>query len=311
MPSLDDEVASSERRKWLRDINRFEHTIDLRQYTIDGNTLSWGYYLDRSFKTQEGEFIGDKPEVQAIAAVWHGANAFFAILGDVSRQAEVACNVIAALNSVQRHDIVLDDEMWSIINNMHHGNRQRSAISFALSEMNAIKQRLEYNAGRLRGVFRGKHKVKVEGKLDRFIKEQEAMMRSFEQVAAELSMPQTPYQVRQYVLSELIDQVGIAVEHIAPMRRAIKDSPLPPEILKSIVDNEAALYRARSQLRKWRDNPSQKFGAKMKEMAIHLNATCNEMCKLKDQSYIAASKLGIQFLDRCGTVKILTPEPKL
>ncbi len=129
------------------------------------------------------------------------------------------------------------------------------------------------------------------------------MISSFREARKAFELPQTPYQLRQVVLSELLIQVELALEQIAPMRRGVKDAPIPEELRKRIIDNEAAFYRARSQIKKWRDNPSQRFGGKMKEMAILLHKSCGEMWLLKDQSFHAGLKLGLRFFSRAGFVR--------
>ncbi len=294
-----DESAAVANR-WLRDIHRYEHTIVVDESISEGNKDSWCHFLDRAFITEAGEYIGDKPEVRAIAKIWYGANQFHQITSDLKYQAEQTCNVIAALEGVRRHDVVLDDETWEIVANMQSGSREAKVLISTMREIEAVLERMKHNASRVRGVFRPAHKDKIEGRLNRAIAEQEAMLSSFRGIIGELSLPQTAYEVRQYILSQLILQVDLALEILTPLRRELKDTASPEDFRKRIFDNEATFFRARSQLKKWRDNPSQKFGAKVKEMCLLLLKTNKDTVLLKDDSFHAISKLGARFYTRCG-----------
>lgn len=298
------EQTNTNQFRWRRDLHRYEHTIAFEVDEAGGNYDSYGHFLDRTFITEAGEYIGDKADVQVAAAVWHAANDFHKFFGAFRRQAEQTCNVIAALDGVKRHDVVLDEETWAIVDNMQSGSVEQNALDFAITDLRRnVLERLKWNADRLRDVFRPALKDKVEGRLERLIAEQKAMLHSFEEIMTDLGLPQSAYQVRQYVLSQMIVYVEKALEIITPLRRELKDAAVPDGWLKRIVDNEAIFFRARAQLKKWRDNPSQKFGGKMKEMAILLVKTNNDMAELKDPSYHAISKLGARFFTRCGRAR--------
>ena len=298
-----DKNTGPERPLWLRDIHRYAHTIVAPYIEKDGNKDSWGYFLDGAFVTEAGEYIGDNTEVKALAAVWYRANQFHKILGELRRQAEKACNIIAALEGVKRHDVVLDDATWDIVNNMQLGSREQSALQSAIRDLrHIVLHHSKLNADQMRNVFRPKYKDKINGRLDRLIAQQEAMIASFVEIEKELGLPQTAYEVRQYALSQLLINVEEALEAVTPMRRETKDVELPEGFRQRIVDNEGTFFRARAQLKKWRDNPSQKFGGKMKEMALLLLKTSNNTAMLKDDSYHALSKRGARFFNRCGRV---------
>ncbi len=300
--SIDPQSIDLQPYKWLRDINRFEHTVAFSKTAASQPHDSLGLLLDRKFTTVGGDFIGDQPEVKAIVAVWYGANQFYGFLDEMKLQAEQTCNVIAALAGVARHDAVLDEETWTIVNNMQTGSFEATQLLSSIRALESVLIQNKRIAAGLGGVYRPAHKAKVEGRLNRFIAENEAMLQSFRGMLGDFALPQTAYQARQYVLSELILKVERALEYIAPMRRELQDAPLPEGFWQRIIDNEGAFYRARAQLKKWRDNPSQKFGSKMKEMAILLQNTCLDMARMKDDSYHACSKLGLRFFNRCGYV---------
>ncbi len=304
--SIDAQKQTTERvaEWWLRDIHRFEHTVALdRQDIVPGNKDSWGKFLDRNFVTESGESIGDKPEVKAMEAVWTAANKFHGVVSCLHTQGEQTCNVIAALNDVVRHDMVLDDELWQIVNNMQGGTKEADALNFTLRELETIGERLKATSKRIRGVFRSTHRATIEERLDRFIKQQEDMIASFKGCLDDFAMPQTAYQVRQYVLSQLVLQLDAVLEVVTPLRRKINDLPLPEELRQRIHANEATYLRARSQIKKWRDNPSQRLGAKVKETFMLLVKAGEDMACMKDESYHAISKLGAIFYCRTGICK--------
>lgn len=288
---------------WLRDIHRFEHTITVDRGAQPGNQDSWGMFLDGKFVTEAGEFIGDKPEVKALSNVWYAANKFHGIESSIEAQAEQTCNVIAALNDVARHDVILDDEMWGIVRNMQVCGIEVNSLRSTIRELSGAKEHLTRASERVRGVFRLSHRGKIEDRLERFIKEQAAMIEAFEGYLGDFDLPQTAYQARQYVLSQLVLQLERALEILTPLRRKIKDAPLPEDLRQRIITNEATFLRARSQVKKWRDNPSQRFGGKVKELVLLLLSAAADMATMKDESYHAISKLGAVFYCRTGVCK--------
>lgn len=288
---------------WLRDIHRFEHTIKIDRGSTPGNNDSWGKFLDRNFVTESGDFIGDKPEVKALEAVWAAANRFHAIEPSLLFQAEQTCNVIAALNDVAAHDAILDDAMWEIVTNMQSNGKEACALKLAIGELENIQARLKQNVERVRGVFRPSHSEKIEGRLARFAEEQEAMIASFKAYIGDFALPQTANDVRQYVLKQLALQLDSVLEAVTPLLDAIKDAPLPEVRWQRIISSAEAFRSARAQVEIWHDHPSRKFDGTVKRTVLQLLQASNDLASLKDESYHDLSKLGAVFFNRAGVCK--------
>lgn len=298
-----DEVPPIEAYFWLRDIHRYPHTVEFSRHQELGDSKSWGKFLDTNFITEAGEHIGDKPEVRAMAQVWSAANGFHGTIHGTKMQLEHSCNVIAAVDGVARHDTEIDDEHWSIINNMQSQGLESNVIRRLTDQMQHLLGHLSRTAEMHRGVFRQSHKDAIEGRMDRFIHEGAAMVDSFKEMRKDFALPRKPYQIRQHTLSQLVISLDDALNTITPLRKWIRTEPLPEEIRRRIFDNETVFLKARSQVKKWRDNPSQKFGSKLKDLAIEVLEATDELAKLKDESYHAISKMGACFLDRGGRCK--------
>lgn len=288
---------------WLRDIHRFEHTIKIDRGSTPGNNDSWGKFLDRKFVTESGDFIGDKQEVKDLEVVWAAANSFHAIEPSLLNQAEQTCNVIAALNDVAAHDAILDDEMWEIVTNMQSNGNEACALKLAVGELENIHARLKQNAQRVRGVFRPSHREKIEGRLARFVEEQEAMIASFKAYIGDFALPQTASDVRQYVLKQLAVQLDSVLEAVTPLLDATKDASMPEERRQRIISSAETFRSARAQVEIWHDHPRRQFDGMVKETVLQLLQASNDWASLKDESYHDLSKLGAVFFNRAGVCK--------
>lgn len=301
--SVEAQVSVAETRFWLRDIHRYEHTADFGTYENVGNADSWGLYLDKGFVTEAGEFIGDKPEVIALAAVWYRANELHNELDGVKIQLEHTCNVIASVEDVARHDTELDDNHWQIVVNMQRRGLESSVLEGTTRELEHVLEKLTQRAHKHRGVFRQSYIDSIEGRMNRFIKEGEAMLASFKESQKHFLLPKTPYQIRQFTLSQLARSLEDVLNVVTPLRQKVKNAPIDEEMRRRILDNEAVLLRARSQVKKWRDNPSQRFRGKVKTLVLKVRQVLDDLAKLKDESYHAISKLGVCFYCRTGRCK--------
>jgi hypothetical protein len=212
-----------------------------------------------------------------------------------------ATKLIKLVDQAPRHDTYLVDEKWSAtVTGIMSGDKW--ILERAQKELQLSIESIAAAYKAIYGQFRGETKVKTEDALARHLAESQRLLANFAELEVTPQGPYQPYQIRQKCLSKLLLEIGAVLDLLTPLRRGLNAEQFPDGLFTQLVEQEAALFRLRAKLSKWRDNPSQKLQAKLevcREQAIAIN---ERLSQIKALARAECKRQGIKFYTRAGEV---------
>jgi hypothetical protein len=207
-------------------------------------------------------------------------------------------NNLVLLDDAPRHDTILSDEILAKIQNANY----RDACSRTVNRLQHSISVLDEACGKLKHVFRGETKVKYYDRLARHRAEAQNLLMLFSQLPRDDS--NQPFSIRQRMLAPLYHSFTDLLDQITPLRRSVMKDPLPGELFIELKEAEAELFRLRSCIARWRDNPSQKLGNKMEDCLKRVEAVHKSLVRMKQNAQYECQLLGIQFYNRQGLARV-------
>jgi hypothetical protein len=212
-----------------------------------------------------------------------------------------ATTPIKLLDQAPRHDTHLVDEKWcGTVNGIISGDE--SVLGKAERQLRLSIEAIELARRAICGQFRGEEKVKTEEALTRHLTEAQRLLATFEELEVAPRTPYQPYQVRQKCLNRILLQIGVLLDLITPLRRKFNAEQFPDGLLTQLIEQEAALFRLRAKVSKWRDNPSQKLEAKFEVCLEQTTAISESLSQLRAAARAECRRQGIKFYNRFGAV---------
>lgn len=209
-----------------------------------------------------------------------------------------ALEQLSPLDAAPRHDAVLDQETLSNVRGL---NSERAVLNSAMSDLLRSLDALWSAERRLKSVFHGSKRVKTADRLARHRAEAEALLAAFDELIDE-PPPNQPHMIRQRSMQSLICSADIVLERVEILRSQLDEKLLSKHIDDQWQKHVAGLYRLRSALRRWRDNPSQKMTRNLTRARDQSESIANGLEALRDATMLHCQRMGIKFFNRAGPV---------
>lgn len=186
--------------------------------------------------------------------------------GELKTRTRFVAELMEILDGYPRHDSEIDETTWRRISRQPYhfpGEPLWSACEELQDALRLSRKAMEL----VQGSSYGDLKVKTEDRLERHIHESERMLADLTQLCWQQSCPRKPYQIRQGSLSALLRTISLTGDSLASLRKKLKGSRLNEPFYQCLCRWDDQIRSMKARIRKWRDNPSQKLGNKMR--AIH------------------------------------------
>ncbi len=209
-----------------------------------------------------------------------------------------ALEQLSPLDAAPRHDAVLDEETLAKLRGL---NSERVVLNSAMTDLRRSLDALWSAERRLKFVFQGSKRVKTADRLARHRTEAEALLVAFDELMDE-PPPNQPHMIRQRSMQSLICSADIVLERVEVLRKQLDEKLLAKHIDDQWQKHVADLYRLRSSLRRWRDNPSQKMTCNLTRARDQSESIANGLEALRDATMLHCQRMGIKFFNRAGPV---------
>lgn len=214
-----------------------------------------------------------------------------------------AKKLLTPLDSAPRHDTILEGQLLC---ESAGGDPEYAAVTSAMYDLIRTRRTLEEAQKQLQNVFTGDMKVQTVDRLARHAAEANALIGVFETVLAR-DLPRQPHLIRQRRLTALLRDTVTVIDMVQETRHKIDSVDLDSGLREEFETHRTTLYRMRSAIRRWRDNPSQKMARHMEACVEQSNTVRNGLEKLRAGTKRHLQGMGVMFFDRCGnTVPGLT-----
>jgi hypothetical protein len=217
--------------------------------------------------------------------------------GCLTNACQDAMPLMKVLDQAPRHNTDLVDVKWRDTVDTIIG-ADRRVLAKAQLELRQSIEAIELARRAVYGQFRGEQKVKTEDAVTRHLTEAKQLLATFEEIETTQQAPYQPYQVRQKCLSQILLQIGVLLDLVIPLRRQFNVEQFPDGLFNKLMEQETALFRLRAKVAKWRDNPSQKLGAKFAVCLEQTTAIQTGFAQLKNAARTECSRQGIHFYRR-------------
>jgi hypothetical protein len=214
----------------------------------------------------------------------------------------VALEQLSPLDAAPRHDAVLDDETLAKFRSV---NSEGVVLNGAMTDLLRSLDALWSAERRLKSVFHGSKRVKTADRLCRHRAEAEALLVAFDELIDE-PPPNQPHMIRQRSMQALICAADIVLEKVETLRTQLDEKLLAKHIDDQWQKQVADLYRLRSALRRWRDNPSQKMTCNLTRARAQSESIANGLEALRDATLLHCQRMGVKFFNRAGPVPMPT-----
>ncbi len=233
--------------------------------------------------------------------LWKGLKPIITEAGSLSIACQHATTLVKLVDRAPRHDTYLVGEKWFGVA-MGAAWGAEWSVETARRQLRRSIEAIETARGAIKGQFRGETKVKTEDALTRHLAEAQRLLGTFEKLESAPQSPYQPYFVRQKCLSSMLLQIGILLDLMTPLRRQFNAEEFADGLFTQLIEQEAVLFRLRAKVAKWRDNPSQRLGAKL-EVCLKQTVEIEDiMSRLRDAAEAECKRQGMQFFNRCGVV---------
>lgn len=265
---------------------------------------SFGAYLSNSEELQPNPIRTSSAEERlALKTLWHGLNRIATRFDSLQGNARRAHFVVKLVDNVKRHDCQLDEEMSDTLRKVLGTSVRESAVLVSQELLQEAIERMEQAKLKLAGKLHKEQKVKLEDRLERYLEEGARILEVIEQMTDEFDITYKPFYVRRQVFTELLLAIERMLDEVSPMRKVLDGSAISNESYRRICDNETSFRSWRKQIKKWRDNPTQRFKDRVKICAHDLMRICNDFAQMKEECYQDCLTLGMTFYDRCNRIR--------
>lgn len=265
---------------------------------------SFGAYLGLCDQLQPNPLRSSSAEERlAMKTLWHGLNKIATRFDSLRSSARKAHCVIKLVDNVKRHDCELDEEMSDALAKLFGVSVHQSAVICSRELLCEAVERIEQAKSMLDGKLHKEQKVRLEDKLARYLEEGVRILEVMDQVTDEFDITYKPFSVRRQVFTELLLAIERMLDEVNSMRRDLDGSAISVEIHRRICVNETTIKGWRKQIKKWRDNPTQRFKDRVKTCTFDLMRICHDFAQLKEECYQECLTIGLTFVDRCNRIR--------
>lgn len=205
---------------------------------------------------------------------------------------------MVTIDQAPRHDTVLSaDVLQSLASDSY-----RWPMHTAHRELKHSLEAIDRAFSDIRNVFRGDLKAKYYERVARHRAQALELVELFSNIPADDATQ--PFMIRQRSMANLYHEFCERIDLLTPVRRSFKPGELPGDFYESLKEADADLYRMRSSIARWRDNPSQKLGKKMADICARTRQIRLTISRLSQDAAFECQELGMRFCNRGGRVVI-------
>lgn len=242
-------------------------------------------------------------ERQSLMNLWFELVRICKVVDDLHHRAENAHQVVMLVDRVKHHGGELEGAIAAQLNQILKCSLDQRAVLKSRKDLFQAVDLVEKSVARLSGFLKKEHKVKLENRLDRFFQEGLQILDVMDSVTIEMDTAYRPFAVRRQVLSDLIVSLQIIIPKANSLSKCLSLPHIKQEWKDKIAGDQADLIRWYKQIKKWRDNPSQRLGVKVKDCTYDLARICQEYSELKEACYQECLSIGMVFYDRCNRIR--------
>lgn len=269
---------------------------------------SFGTYLSNTEVLQPDPVrTSSVEERQALRTLWYCLNNIAARFDCLRLSARSAHFVVKLVDNVKRHDCELDKEVSDKLRMFFGMTLHQSAVLNSQALFCEAIERLDQAKFKLNGKLRKEQKVRLEDRLQRYLDEGTRIIHVMDEIVQEFNLPNQPFSVRRQVLTELLLSLESMLDLVTSMRKKLDGLPVLLAWDRQIRCNEADLRNWRKQIKKWRDNPTQRFKNKVKICTFDLVRICHDLADLREECYQECLIVGMSFNDRCHKLRQIVP----
>lgn len=211
---------------------------------------------------------------------------------------------LTPLDDAPRHDTMLDESSLSRVYEYTYPGRAVADVSRALKL--SIEQMEGAMDNSLRGMFSGELKVQLEDRLVRHIGEGRALLDLFITVGNERRRANQPFAIRQHFLSGILLRLNPFLAEFQSVRKAADtEKDVEPQLKQFLLALEGRLFRLRAEIRRCRDNPSQKLAKKTTAWHKEWQSIAEEALRAKHRVMHAVLRSGVTYRGRCNNITFM------
>lgn len=207
------------------------------------------------------------------------------------------------IDEAPRHDTILSDDLLrKVASNSYH-----MPMWAAHNRLVHSLETIEAAFANIQHVFRGDLHTRYYERLARHRAEARSLVELFSVLPDDDAVQ--PFSIRQRSMANLYHEFCEFIDITTPLRRRFKAGELPAEYFDELKEVDAELYRLRSSIARWRDNPSQRLGKKMQDCHQRTMQVAIAVNRMKCNSRFACQELGMMFAGRCGPIRVESWSP--
>jgi hypothetical protein len=223
--------------------------------------------------------------------LWNGLTPIIEEARGLRLTFEHATTMVKSADRAPRHDTYLTGDQWCGFA-MGAVWSDDWSLDVVQRELRQSIKAIETARSAINRRFRGDTKVKTEDALTRHLAEAQRLLGTFQELES-AQTPCQPYLVRQKCLSIMLRDIGTLLDLITPLRRELRVEEFPDGLYTQLVEQEAVLFRLRANGAKWRDNPSQRLGAKLELCLEQAQALLDTMSRLRNAAEAECKRQGM------------------
>lgn len=259
--------------------------------------------IDRLARLTQEEAIAGSAEglcnMHTMLKLWQSLRDSMMLMSDLRSNIGRLVVLFERLDDHPRHDTILSDDQLKALG--FRTDRRFTADSAERSLSASIKL-MRSELAKLQGRFEGQLKVGTEDRFKRLIEEAEQLRDVFSELADNGPVLRQPYSIRRAQLIDVLLVIDPLVEYFVLMQRQFARSSLPAPFWTAVRRITSILLRTRADLRRWRDNPSQKLGSKMAGCNSDVGTMVAEFQRLRNEAMERCRDFDIAFYNRVGVI---------
>jgi hypothetical protein len=232
--------------------------------------------------------------------LWRGLKEILQVAGVIRVMMRVANEQIAVVDKFPRHDSQISETELDFSIFRRCAINTSSTLSSAIFELKQAQESLQRAKHRIDNRLHGTDRVSITDRLERHLHEGQALLESLQARAQTCAVTYKPFEVRrQYMMSLLLDLNDLHAR-LTHLRAQCKGYKLLDQPCEQLLQHAEQTGRLRAKLAKWRDNPSQKLGAKMSQEYQQFEAMRLAIEELRNVAETRCRQLGVKFYNRQG-----------
>ncbi|HEY9732329.1 MAG TPA: hypothetical protein V6C89_10480 [Drouetiella sp.] len=211
-----------------------------------------------------------------------------------------ACEQIAEVDKLPRHDTIVDDSEFDFALFNRCAVDEGSTLRGAIVELQQAQHRVEKARKQLAHRLSGIDKVNIADRLQRHLTEGQALLDSIRKRARFSKIVYRAFEVRRQYMMMLFIQLDSFHGDLTRMRAERKSIDVFESSCARLLLLAEQAARIRARVAKWRDNPSQRIGSKLRAEYLRFISVRKELNELRLEVQYDCRRGGTKFYNRQG-----------